>query len=311
MSKRDASARSVNQRVGNEASARQLAREDGFVAYVMDRLLFRLGRSSQAEDFFLKGGVLVANLVDEPHRFTRDVDFLRRHGPPSADDIRTRFELILAIEADDGITFGRVRATETDRAVDEYDGVKLVIEATVGGRSVEVRVDVGFGDAVEPPVERRKLAPFLEDDPPATVYAYQAETVLAEKIETILKKFPLVEHRLKDVLDVVVLSDRLVFEGPRLVAALGSTFARRETPADPQVLDEILVKITGRKWAARWSTMLRDKAVGTPMPLPDAVARFDRFVRPLLIGLDGGDAPRFWPAAGPWMDAPPEETMER
>lgn len=83
--------------MGNEASRRRLARNDAFVAYVMDRLLYRLGRSSQADEFYLKGGVLVANLVAEPHRFTRDVDFLRRHGPPDPDDIRPRFERILAV----------------------------------------------------------------------------------------------------------------------------------------------------------------------------------------------------------------------
>ncbi|MBA2319779.1 MAG: nucleotidyl transferase AbiEii/AbiGii toxin family protein [Deltaproteobacteria bacterium] len=122
MSKRTKRARSVNQRVGNEANRRKLARNDGFVAYVMDRLLYRLGRSSQADELYLKGGVLVANLVAEPHRFTRDVDFLRRHGPPAPDDIRVRFDRVLAVAVQDGITFGHVRAVLTDRALDEYDG---------------------------------------------------------------------------------------------------------------------------------------------------------------------------------------------
>jgi hypothetical protein len=84
MSERTKKARSVNQRVGNEGRNRNLGRDDAFVAYVMDRFLFRLGRSSQADEFFLKGGLLVANLVAQPHRFTRDIDFLRRNGPPGS-----------------------------------------------------------------------------------------------------------------------------------------------------------------------------------------------------------------------------------
>lgn len=305
MNKKDATTRSVNQRVGNEAGARKLAREDAFVAYAMDRMLYRLGRSSQADEFYLKGGVLVANLVAEPHRFTRDVDFLRKHGPPDADDIRVRFETIvaLAVAVDDGIAFGKVRATETDRAIDDYDGVKVVIEAEVGGREVEIRVDIGFGDAVEPPVERLKLTPFLDDDPPATVRAYQAETVIAEKVQTLFQRFPLVAHRLKDVLDVVVLSERLPFEGPALVAALRATFNRRGTASDPQVLDAVQKTLKGRKWQGHWSTMVQDKAVTSPMSLAEAIARFDVFVRPLILAVDGGDAPVAWPEGGPWTNA--------
>ena len=65
MSPKPRTARSVNQRVGNVARERGLDRDDAFVAYAMDRFLYRLGRSSQANEFALKGGVLVANLIDE------------------------------------------------------------------------------------------------------------------------------------------------------------------------------------------------------------------------------------------------------
>ena len=80
-------------------------------------------------------------------------------------------------------------------------GERLV--ASVEGQDVEIRVDIGFGDAVEPEIERRVLAPFLADDPPASVRAYPAELVIAEKVQTILVRFPVIAHRLKDLLDVV------------------------------------------------------------------------------------------------------------
>ncbi len=229
MSSKARKARSVNQRVGNEATRRKLSRQDGFVSYVMDRLLYRLGRSSQSDELYLKGGVLVANLIAMPHRFTRDVDFLRRHGAPDPDQIRGLFEAILSVRVVDGITFGRVRAVHTDRQTDDYDGVKVFLTASVEGQEVEVRVDIGFGDAVEPEIERRVLAPFLADDPPASVRAYPAELVIAEKVQTVLVRFPLIAHRLKDVLDVVELSDRLVFDGRVLVARCGppSSAAKR------------------------------------------------------------------------------------
>lgn len=303
MSRRSRKARSVNQLVSNEARLRRLTRDDGFVAYVMDRLLYRLGRSSQANEFYLKGGVLVANLLSESHRFTRDLDVLRRHGPPDPEDIRRRFEIVLAVRADDGIILGRVRVLRAEREVDDYDGVKVFVEASVEGQRVEVKVDIGFGDAVEPPVERRTLAPFLSDDPPAAVRAYPVEPVVAEKVQTVLSKFPVIAHRLKDVLDVVVLAQRLAFEGPVLVASLRATFERRGTRPDLAVLDDLRSTMRGRSWATDWSTMLRDKGVRGAPGLPDAVVQFDDFVRPILAMLSDESveaAVAIWPPGGPW-----------
>ena len=102
MSRRSSTERSVKQRVGNAGRERKLIRIDAFAAYVMDRLLYRLGRSSHADEFYLKGGVLVANMVDEPYRFTRDIDLLRRKGPPDPDEIRGRFEARLVRGAHGG-----------------------------------------------------------------------------------------------------------------------------------------------------------------------------------------------------------------
>ena len=63
--------KSFNQLVGNRGSERGLNRIDAFTAYAMDRLLYRLGRTKHAKELYLKGGLLVANLVASPHRFTR------------------------------------------------------------------------------------------------------------------------------------------------------------------------------------------------------------------------------------------------
>ena len=145
-----------------------------------------------------------------------------------------------------------------------------------------------------------KLSPFLEDDPPASVCAYQAESVVAEKVETLVAKFPVVAHRLKDVLDVVMLSERLEFDGPGLVRSLQATFCRRATRPDLAVLDDIRETLKGRAWETDWSTMVRDKAVTNAPTLAQAVAKFDVFVRPVIVALADGPVLVRWPATGPW-----------
>lgn len=307
MSRRRTPDRSVTQRVANRARERRLARDDAFVAYAMDRLLFRLGRSPQAGEFFLKGGLLVAHLVQAPHRFTRDIDVLRRHGPPDPDDIRRRFREVIAIQADDGVTFDAagVRAVAADHDEDGYDGVKVFVRARVGQTEVDLRIDVGFGDALLPPATSAELEPFLPGDEPARVLAYEAGPVIAEKAETLLATFPLVQHRLKDLLDVVVMASSLDFDGPTLVASLRATLERRGTPPDERVLDDMRQVLTGRRWQTDWAAMRREKAVVGLLELSDAVARFDLFVRPLLAAIEGRVTVARWPAGGPWTN--PEE----
>ena len=99
------SGRSVVQRIANEGHARGLSRVDALTAFAIDRWLFRLGRSQHAALFALKGGVLLANLMDAPHRFTRDIDLLRRRGPVDVDDLREKFRAIVTPKLDDGIHF--------------------------------------------------------------------------------------------------------------------------------------------------------------------------------------------------------------
>jgi hypothetical protein len=249
--------------------------------------------------------VLVANLVDEPYRFTRDIDFLRRKGPPDPDEIKERFEAVIAVTVDDGIVFGKVRTARAEREEDDYDGVKAFISASIDGNDIEVRVDIGFGDAVTPPFERVRLAPFLPDDPPATVRAYPPGPVVAEKVQTVLSKSPRIRHRLKDILDVAVLSDRLEFEGAEVLASLAATFDRRETPLGVESLDAMVEELHGRRWEQDWAVMVRDKAARTDWSLSDAVARFERFVQPILLAMETHGDPGTWPRGGPWAPRGP------
>lgn len=304
MKDKDARARSAAQRVSNRARERGLSRNDALTAYTMDRLLYRLGRSAHVREFFLKGGVLVANLVTAPHRFTRDIDLLRRQGPPDPDEMRRRFREVASVAADDGLRFDpeHVRAALATRDAEGYDGVRVVMLAHLGDTEVVIQIDIGFGDAVEPPAYRRRLASFLDGDPSAEVYAYETGPVLAEKIETLLAKVPAIEHRLKDLLDVVVLARQEHFLGEDLVASLRATFTRRKTAPDLTVLDEFIAELSGRRWATRWAVMRREKAVAVPTELAEALIVFEAFVRPLIAALGGAATPGSWTPGGPWTE---------
>ncbi|MFT6395704.1 MAG: putative nucleotidyltransferase component of viral defense system [Bradymonadia bacterium] len=289
---------SVVQRIANRGKELKLSRVDAIEQHLMYGLLARLGKSAEGKKFILKGGVLVANLVDEPFRFTRDSDLHRTKSPPDPGHVRQSFEQVIAIDLDDGITFGKVRAKEADHDADGYDGVTVHIEVRIGNTSRDLKLDIGFGDTAE----NRDLRPFLSDDKPARLKTYPAETVIAEKVETVMKMTPDLQHRMKDLFDVVALASERSFDGPQLVAAVGATVENRGREVDFDALDEMpkllgLDKVQRREWA----TMLKNKRARIRIELHEAAARFLEFVRPLVAAISGdAEVPSHWPAGGPW-----------
>jgi predicted nucleotidyltransferase component of viral defense system len=294
--------KSTNQLIANRANEFGLTRDDALEQYLINGILARLGLSAESKNFILKGGVLVSNLVNEPFRFTRDIDLHRTKAPPNPDHIRESFKTVVAIKRDDGITFGAVTAKAAEHETDGYDGVTVHIEAGVGLAWRKMKLDIGFGDAVVPKAKKRTLRPFLPDDPPPTLKTYPEEAVIAEKVESILKRTPDLEHRMKDLLDVVSLAGQRSFAGQQLVSSLTATFKNRGLKVDFAALDEMPKEVGARKpKQSEWAKMQKDKNVRKAIDLPNAVACFLLFVRPLLDAMAGNaETPTHWPAGGPW-----------
>jgi hypothetical protein len=69
------------------------------VRYGIERRLYRLSRSSQAEKFLLKGAMLFAIWSDGTHRPTRDVDLLGS-GPHDDETLKTIFTELCRLETE-------------------------------------------------------------------------------------------------------------------------------------------------------------------------------------------------------------------
>jgi hypothetical protein len=297
---------SIFQRVKNQTAERDLSPEDGLTLYAMDRLLFRLGRSRHREEFSLKGGVLASHLMQIHSRHTRDIDLERRHGPPDPETHKAMFEDIIAVSSDDGIDFSRVQAWLANRDNDGYDRILIKIQGRLYNTELEVKVDIGLGDAVRPPPRSVQLTPYLDGDLPPRLLAYGPEPFIAEKVETILGKYPLIQHRLKDLYDVVRLSRFHAFEEAVLSGSLRATFARRDFELDLETFAQMqrgmLKGRQKRKWETDWAKMISDKRC-PEMSLLEALEGFEWFIRPVLEVIDERDiGDREWPAGGPWLE---------
>jgi predicted nucleotidyltransferase component of viral defense system len=226
---------SVRQRLLNLAHARGQPMELLLTRYALERLLHRLSLSPHRERFVLKGAMLLATWFDEPHRATRDVDLLG-FGDSAQDALLGTFREVMAIEADDGVSFDlKGLRIEAIREEIEYGGSRLRTTAALAGARIPITVDIGFGDAVEPGIEDINL-PVLLDMPAPHLRAYPPETVIAEKFHAMVA-LGRANSRMKDYYDVWMLTSSLELEPARLRHAILATFARRNTVIPAEVPD--------------------------------------------------------------------------
>lgn len=297
-----------------EASVRarllQLARSRGedfqllLTRYANERFLFRLAQSPHRSRFVLKGAVLLTIWTREPYRTTRDVDLLG-YGNLNLASIRQVFAEILAVKiGDDGIVFD-AEALEVGpiREEQEYGGVRIFVRAYIAGARVRLQIDVGFGGVITPEAMEVEY-PTLLDSPPLKLLAYPPETVVAEKLEAIVR-LGLVNTRMKDFYDLVILLQMFEFEGNVLVRAIRKTFDRRRTPIPsgrPVGLSDEFASDADKH--AQWMAFARKTEARDADSLESAVSRIEKFVaQPLAISGSNDPWEAHWPKGGPWSES--------
>ena len=201
--------------------------------YAIERLLYRLAQSRHAEGFVLKGAMLLMTWFDEPFRGTRDLDLLG-YGDPAPDTVLDIFREVLGQEQPDGVVFEADTARVSRiRDENEYGGLRMRATAYIAGARIALNVDVGFGDATEPPAEWLDY-PVLLDMPAPRLRGYAKETVVAEKFQAMVD-LGMANSRMKDYYDLWIISQNFEIDRSRLADAISATFARRGTAVPDQV----------------------------------------------------------------------------
>jgi predicted nucleotidyltransferase component of viral defense system len=228
-------AASVRARLLDLSRQRQVEFQLLLAEFAIERLLYRLGISTHADRFVLKGAMLFRLWPSDHRRASWDLDLLGR-GPSAVDEVVVAVRDLCAIGDDDGLVFVATSITaEETRIADGYAGVRVRLEARLVDARIPVQVDIGFGDAVVPAPVRTQY-PVLLDHTPPSVLVYPRETVVAEKLEAIVS-LGVTNSRMKDFYDLHVLASFSAFEGTALVRAVQATFTRRGTalPTDEPV----------------------------------------------------------------------------
>lgn len=199
----------------NNADARTLMR-----IYMMERFLERLAQSEYRDNFIIKGGILVTAMIGVAHRSTMDIDTSMKNLNLSAEEALRVVNQVKDIDLDDGVSF-EVKDVSNIMDEMEYPGIRVTMNANVGRLITPLKIDISTGDVITPRAIEFNYDLLLEDRS-ISLWSYNLETILAEKLQTVLAR-GILNTRMRDFYDIRMLLD--TYEDKVNKAVLKDAFA--------------------------------------------------------------------------------------
>ena len=203
--------------------------------YFVERLLYRISISRYKFNFILKGGLLLSAIIGDERRTTSDMDTIIKGIDIESDELLRIIQEIINIETDDNISFEIEKAKDI-RIDDIYGGVNVKLIAKKDGLIVPLFIDITTKDPITPREIEFKYKS-LFDDTYIKIMAFNKETIIAEKFETLIKDTE-TNTRAKDFYDLyIIIKDYWNdLDKTNLIKAIQNTCKRRDSL---YILDEI------------------------------------------------------------------------
>ncbi|MGV8934182.1 MAG: nucleotidyl transferase AbiEii/AbiGii toxin family protein [Gallionellaceae bacterium] len=261
MKENNSIATSIRQQLQNLAREHDQSFDQMLVSYALERVLYRLSKSPHRDRFVLKGALLFRLWFDLAQRPTRDADFLG-FGSSEPEALADIFRQLAGMVEEDGLVFNAASVQAEDiRKMAGYPGVRISMVATLNRSRIKVQCDIGFGDAVTP-APLQQTYPTLLNMPAPVLAVYPLETVVAEKLEAIVKLTSF-NTRMKDYFDMWVLMRYENLDRSLLPEAIRATFTRRNT-ALPMTLPVGLSSSFATEKQAMWQAFLTRSTLSAP-----------------------------------------------
>ena len=227
------SARQLRDKIKNMAAAENGARKAEKTqallrVFMMERFLERIAVSEYRDRFILKGGMLVAAHAGLDSRATKDIDTSIRMLSIQMEDIRKTLIEISQIDIDDGVVF-EFQSAERIMEEHDYPGIRFGINALFEGTKQHFAIDISTDDIITPDAITFAY-PLMFEERTIPLLAYNLETLLAEKMETILSRGT-ANTRIRDYYDIYMLTELKPQKISRddFIAAFQATAAKRGT----------------------------------------------------------------------------------
>ena len=230
-----------------KALCHKLSKESGLpfnmiqTHYFLERILEQISSSSECENFIFKGGFLLSNVIGIRQRSTLDIDFVIRQFPLTEEVLLVKFQSILLNSSSD-IKYS-IQRIEPIRESDEYGGYRLTILCQLENIRQVIPLDIATGDPITPEAIRYSYKSIF-DESEFNICAYNVETMLAEKLQTICER-GVFNSRCKDFYDVFMIYSTLndSIDYKLLHAACVKTFAYRNTSFNKETFEDVLMML--------------------------------------------------------------------
>lgn len=226
--------------------------------FMMERFLERISLSEYRNNFILKGGMLVASIVGVDMRATMDIDTTVKALPLNEEDARRIISEICMISIEDGVNF-QITSVTSIMTDFEYPGIRMMLEATLDRMRQAIKLDISTDDVITPAAVDYEYKLMFEERT-ISLLTYNKETLLAEKIQTILAR-GIANTRLRDFYDVhsVMNMYNETVSKEILVEAFQATCKKRETVFTKTEVADILALIEKNEGMALMWEQFRKK----------------------------------------------------
>jgi len=223
--------------------------------YVMERFLERLSLSDYRNKLILKGGTLVSAIVGLDTRSTMDIDATFKGFQLTEESARRAAEDITGIPLDDGMSF-QLNSISPIMDESDYPGIRVLMTATLERMRTPLKIDFSTGDVITPK-EVEYSFKLLFEDRTISILAYNLETILAEKLETLFARGT-ANSRMRDFYDLFVLGDMKTYDPAVLKKAFANTVEKRSSAVVVQSMELILEEVENSpEMMAIWSRYQR------------------------------------------------------
>ena len=214
--------------IKNMAKEKNIAAQLVLQNYMLERFLERVSLSDYKNMYIIKGGFLISSMVGLSSRATMDMDATIKGYPVNEDSVRKMIKDIIAVHIDDDISF-ELKSVGEIREGDEYTGFRVALSANYQPMAVPLKLDITTGDKITPKEIKYEYKLMMEDRT-IRVLAYNLETILAEKLETVISRGDQ-NTRPRDYYDIYILTglQEKNIDMNSLSLAIGNTAKKRAT----------------------------------------------------------------------------------
>ena len=274
------SAQSVKDKLKNISREKNVDFNSVMRFYMYDRFVERLSKSKYKDNFILKGGFYLSKLFGLDNRSTMDIDTAIRKTEFTEENLIVMINEIISIDVGDNVKF-KIEKTELIREEDEYGGLRITINFMLENIKDKFHIDLATGDPLYPRPDNYKYESLIGDEI-YKVWSYNLETILAEKIETILSKLE-TSSRMKDYYDIYLIY-KFKFDTINKEKFRGSvekTFKNRKFDAD--LMTNLSIVKESKVLRERWLSYSRKNSYARDVEFEETLECLEKLIDILIL----------------------------